>query len=123
MDQKKIAVVHIVKKELNLSDEEYRDILRKVAGVSSSKELDDAGFRKLMNYFVRSKFYRLNPDGMTLKQKLYIKHLSEAVGWDEGHLNNFIHKYYHESSLDALTRKEAMKLIESLKSISVHLAS
>ncbi|KPK96497.1 MAG: hypothetical protein AMJ95_13960 [Omnitrophica WOR_2 bacterium SM23_72] len=120
MDRKKLAIVHIVKKELNLSDEEYRSILQQAAGVSSARDLDDEKFRKLMKYFVRSGYYRINPQGLTIKQKLYIKYLSRQLDWTEEHLNNFIHKYYHKSQIDKLTRKEAIKAIESLKNIRLH---
>ncbi len=117
MDKKKLAVIHIVTKELGISDREYRRILMKEAGVKSARDLDEAGFRKLMNYFVRSKYYRLNAQGLTIKQKLFIKYLARELGWDEPHLANFIHKYYHRACLEDLTRKEASNLIESLKSI------
>jgi hypothetical protein len=120
IDNKKLAVVHILKKELNLSDDEYRDILQQAAGVRSAKDLDEANFRKLMRYFVRSKYYRINPFGLTLKQKLYITYMAREMGWDEGHLNNFIHKYYHKSRVDELTKKEAVKAIESLKNVRQH---
>jgi len=122
MDQKKLALIHIIKKELALSDEEYRTILRRVTGKDSAKDIDDAGFRLLMNYFVRSEYYRINPVGMTIRQKLFIKSLAQSLGWDEGHLTNFIRKYYHESGIDQLTRKEASHLIESLKEIRVRSA-
>jgi hypothetical protein len=120
MDRKKLAVIHIVKKELQLSDVEYRNVLRRIAGVNSAKELDDVKFRKLMNYFVRSKYYQVNPFGLTIRQKLYIKYLAKELGWLEGHLNNFLHKYYHKSKVDQLTKKEAMGAIESLKNIMQH---
>lgn len=120
MDRKKLALIHIVKKELGISDRDYRCILRRIAGVDSSKELDEAGFRKLMYFFVRSRYYRVNAFGMTLKQKLFIKFLASQLGWDETHLRNFIHKFYRREGLDALTRKEASKLIESLKAIRGH---
>ncbi len=120
MDRNKLAVIHIVKKELDLSDAEYRGILQQVAGVSSAKELDDEKFRKLMNYFVRSEYYQVNPFGLTIRQKLYIKYLAKETGWEEEHLDNFIHKYYHKSNLDKLTRKEAVKVIESLKAVRQH---
>ena len=109
-----------MKKELNLSDTEYRNILQQVAGVSSAKELDDEKFRKLMNYFVRSPYYQVNPFGLTIKQKLYIEYLAKEISWEEEHLNNFIHKYYHKSNLDELTRNEAIKVIESLKGVKQH---
>lgn len=120
MDKKKLALIHIIKKELGLSDAEYRGILQEAAGVSSAKDLDEEKFRKLMNYFVRSKYYQVNPFGLTMRQKLYIKYLTQEMNWEEGHLNNFIHKYYHKPDIDSLTRKEAIKAIESLKNISQH---
>ena len=120
MDKKKLALIHIIKKEINLSDVEYRNILQQVAGVKSAKELDDEKFRKLMNYFVRSKHYIVNPFGLTIKQKLYIKFLVQEIGWDEVHFNNFIYKYYHKTDVERLSRKEAIKVIESLKNIKEH---
>ena len=120
IDIKKLALIHIIKKELNLSDTEYRDILQEATGTRSAKDLDDAQFRKLMYYFVRSSHYRLNPFGLTMRQKLFINYLSQQIGWTDEHLNNFIHKYYHKISVDRLTRQEAIKLIESLKNIAKH---
>jgi hypothetical protein len=120
MDRKKLALIHIVKKELGISDRDYRCILGRIAGVDSSKELDEAKFRKLMYFFVRSRYYRVNAFGMTLKQKLFIKFLASRLGWDETHLRNFIHKFYRREGLDALTRKDASKLIESLKAVRAH---
>ncbi|MDD5194850.1 MAG: DUF1018 domain-containing protein [Candidatus Omnitrophica bacterium] len=121
IDKKRLAVIHIVKKELGLSDEEYRNILQAAAGVNSAKDLDEEKFRRLMNYFARSRHYQVNRYGLTIRQKLLIKALTQELMWDESHLNNFIHKYYHKNTLDNLTRKEAIKLIEALKSIKEHI--
>lgn len=120
LDRKRIALIHIVKKELGISDEDYRCILRRIAGVDTSKDLDEAKFRKLMYFFVRSDYYRVNAFGMTLKQKLFIKALARQLRWDLDHLRNFIRKYYQRPGLDYLTRKEASNLIESLKAIRAH---
>jgi len=117
IDRKKLALIHIVKKELRIPEEDYRCLLRRIAGVESSRDLDEAGYRRLMRFFVRSDYYRVNDFGMTLKQKLYIKSLARGLGWNIAHLTNFIHKYYKREGLDVLTRKEASKLIESLKAI------
>jgi len=117
LDRNKLAVIHIAKKELGLSDEEYRDLLEKACGVRSSRELDEAGFRKLMRYFARTRHYRLHRDGMTLRQKLYIRHLVDDLGWEQSHFVNFLKKYYHHGVLEQLTKAEASKLIESLKHI------
>lgn len=117
MDRKKLALIHIVKKELNLSDAQYRSILQEAAGVKSAKDLDEEKFRRLMNYFVRSKHYRINPDGLTIRQKLFIKYLAQQLGWSRAHLKNFIHKYYSKTEISELTKKEAIGVIESLKNI------
>ncbi len=111
----KLALIHIVKKELDLSDEEYRNILERVTGVRSAKDLTEDTFKTLMRYFVRSKHYKINAIGLTLKQRMYIKDLAVQLAWSERHLNNFISKYYKKSHIDALTRKEAIKVIEALK--------
>lgn len=120
MDRKKLALIHIIKRELGLTEEEYRDVLQKTAGVKSAKDLDDFKFRKLMVFLVRSKRYRVNPYGVTLKQKLFIDHLTRELGWDQDHLNHFISKYYRKPNLYAMTRRQAVKLIESLKNVLIH---
>ncbi|MEA2110228.1 MAG: phage protein GemA/Gp16 family protein [Pseudomonadota bacterium] len=120
IDHKKLAVIHIVKRELGLSDEEYRDILEMAAGVSSAKELDNAGFRRLMRYFTRSSHYRLNPHSLTLRQKLFIQHLFEELHWSPPHCRNFLMKYYHKPDIERLNKKEASKVIEALKQIKKH---
>jgi len=117
---KKLALIHIVKKELGLEEKEYRRVLWLVAGVRSARDLDEAGFRKLTRYFVRSDYFRANALGLTLKQKLYAKSLASDLGWEADHLRNFIRKYYRREGLDALDRKQASKLIESLKAIREH---
>ena len=119
MDKKKLAIIHIVKKELDLSDEEYRNILEQSAGVRSAKDLDEEKFRKVMKFFVRSKHYRPHRLGLTIKQKLFMKYLAEQLGWDQPHLNNFIHKYF-KTDLDKLSQKDAGKVIGVLKSMVNH---
>lgn len=120
IDKKKLAVIHIVKKELNLKDKEYREILRSTTGVGSAKDLDDRNFRKLMNAFMRSKYYRMRPDGITLRQKYFIRNLYQDLGWDPKHFKNFMRKYHHREQLDQFTKTEAGKLIESLKNVKEH---
>ena len=117
LDRKKLAVIHITKKELDLTDTQYRDLLEKATGKRSAKDLDEAGFRRLMRYFARTTHYRADSEGITFRQRLYIKHLLEDLDWDVNHLRNFLRKYYHQERLESLTRKEGSKLIEALKHI------
>ncbi|MBC8208552.1 MAG: DUF1018 domain-containing protein [Desulfobulbaceae bacterium] len=117
LDHKKLAVIHIVKRELNLSDLEYRDMLEQVAGVRSARDLDEDSFRRLMRFFARSSHYRVTRHGLTLRQKLYINHLLADLGWDPVHLHNFLRKYYGKDRVKALSKKEATKVILALKNI------
>lgn len=120
IDHKKLAVIHIVKRELKLSDEEYRNILQLAAGVNSAKDLDEAGFRRLMRFFARSNHYRINSQGLTLRQKLFIRHLFAELHWSPPHCRNFLMKYYRKPAIEDLNKKEASKVIEALKQIKRH---
>jgi phage gp16-like protein len=46
-----LVKIHIAKKQLNLSDEEYRAILQGQGGASSSKDLDHPGRQRVLDYF------------------------------------------------------------------------
>lgn len=50
IQRKEIALIHIAKSQLGLTEDEYRGILSSV-GASSSKELDYQRFDELMNQF------------------------------------------------------------------------
>ncbi len=120
VDHNKLAVIHIVKRELGLSDDEYREILQRETGVRSAKDLDEKGFRRLMRYFAGSRHYRINRYGLTFRQKLFINHMVDDLGWDVQHFKNFLNKYYKKTEVDKLTKREASKVIESLKNIFKH---
>lgn len=117
LDPKKLAVIHIVKKELGLSDRAYRDQLERITGVRSAKDLDEPGFRRIMNYFVRSGYYRSSKEGITFRQKMYIMDLKEKLGWTETHFVNFLKKYYGKHDVRELSKKEGTKVIISLQKV------
>jgi len=117
MDKKKLAVIHIVKRELSLSDGEYRNILERVAGVRSAKDLTDDQFHKLMRYFVKTRHYRVTNTSITLRQKYYIRQLQEKLRWDDAHFQNYMHKYFHNREIETYTKHDASNLIVALKAI------
>lgn len=51
-----ISKIHIAKKQLNLSEDEYRAILLGRGGVESSKQLDHAGRQRVLDYFKQRGF-------------------------------------------------------------------
>lgn len=47
-DNKQKALLYVAKSKLNLTDAEYRTALVQIAGVESSKQLDQGGFDAMM---------------------------------------------------------------------------
>src|SRR3954462_12981039 len=43
------TLLHVAKAKLGLDDETYRDLLKAEAGVTSSKDLDNAGLNRVLN--------------------------------------------------------------------------
>lgn len=52
----KLALIHTAKRELNMQDEDYRALLLRAGGVSSSKDLSLEGFDAVMAEFNRLGF-------------------------------------------------------------------
>lgn len=51
-----ISKIHIAKKQLNLSEEEYRSILIGRGGADSAKDLDHLGRKRVLEYFEQRGF-------------------------------------------------------------------
>ncbi len=51
IDQKKLALIAVARKKLNMHDDDYRALLQRAGSVSSTKELAAAGFAALMDEF------------------------------------------------------------------------
>jgi phage gp16-like protein len=65
IDRQKIAVIHVAKTQLGLTDDEYRDALGSV-GAASAKDLFLSQFNTLMRHFERMGFKSKN-------KKQYVK--------------------------------------------------
>ena len=68
MDRAKLAKIHIAKKELALTDDAYRDILRLHFQAESAKELNDRQGTVLINLF-RTKGWSPSPRGQISEAK------------------------------------------------------
>ncbi|WP_396331033.1 gp16 family protein [Burkholderia anthina] len=58
-----LSKIHIAKQQLAMTDDEYRTVLRSVAGVSSAKDLTPEGAHKLLKHFERCGFQPKRPNG------------------------------------------------------------
>ena len=133
IDNKKIALIHVAKNQLGLSEDEYRDILFKEAGVYSSTDLDYQGFKEVIEAFNRMGFESTDKkaakesrrnkkadntqgDTVTPAQQEYIKDLYSRLGWYKqerriGFNKRQIGKPWPQS------KEEASNVIEGLKAM------
>jgi len=126
IDKTKIALLHIAKARLGLSDGAYRDCLRHVAGVASSTELDEHGFEVLMRHFTRRGFvsdYRARgfgerPGMASFKQVNLIRRLWAEATDDEGDdltLGRWMERRFGVAALRFADQRQAQKIIAALK--------
>lgn len=128
LSKAQIGVIHVAKAKLGLDDEAYRDVLERLAGVRSSKDLDRAGFDVVMTEFERLGFVsdykragfgsRRQWDMASFKQVNLIRDLWEEVtdgtGTEQG-LNTFLDTRFKVGALRMVDRHKASKIIAGLK--------
>lgn len=133
--RKKKALVHIAKEDLHLDEESYRRILKGVAGVESSAQLDSEGFQRVMRRFQEMGFkgllphpYHPSPKGrlipsnspqglesITQGQNDFISYLLGELKWEEGHYHAFCQRII--KSLEPHTKRDGQKIIIGLMAI------
>jgi hypothetical protein len=134
--KQQLALIHVAKNQLGLSDDEYRDLLRSVCGVESSKNLNATQFEKLMSRYKELGFVLVlkehpkrkhlqnslkaterDPDALPSPALMFkINELYKELGWVDGNRqigfnNRVIKKPWPQN------RTEANKIIEGLKSM------
>ncbi|MFT8814030.1 regulatory protein GemA [Acetobacter fabarum] len=129
LDPTKIRLIQVARKTLGLQEEDYRNILMHVAGVSSSSDLTDEAFHELMEFFARLGFQseanRANLGRRlgfaTAGQVATIRRLwSDYTGGagTEGQLGHWLERTWKISALRFLPEKEARKAIIVLKKMT-----
>lgn len=126
LNRKKIALVHVAKKEIGLSEELFRRALRIFGGVESTRDLDEDGFNALMGAFqefgFQSEFgkknfgYRIgmaSPGQVAFIRKMWSEYHGGAVS--DGGLNKWLEKHWKISALRFLEAWQAPEVIEVLK--------
>lgn len=129
INQRQRALLHVARRQLGLDEENYRSILRQAAGVESSRDLDPAGFDRVMEVLARMGFSprRRYPSGrargapdpdalVTPAQQKRMADLYTELGWtilerQRGFNRRVVHKPWPQ------TRGEANKIIEALKAM------
>ena len=130
-------ILHVAKAKLKMPDDEYRSSLAVIAGVTSSTELDQAGFEAMMGFFDWMGFKPLQKSGpnygtrpgmasfaqIELIRVLWREWTGQALGAvDETGLNTWVKRVFKVDSLRFLTALQAPKVITALKAMKAHKA-
>lgn len=123
-----ITLLHVAKGKLGWDDALYRSALVRIAGVTSSTELDREGFEAMMGFAEYCGFQPLAPGaprygnrpGMaTFAQLELIRELWREVhgarACDDEALMGWLRKWFKVDSMRFLTRDLARKIITALK--------
>jgi len=118
-----LALIHVAKAQLGLSEDEYREILKAHGGAESAKFLDDLGVDRVLKFFYQLGFKRAKSKRRDLRilasdgQKKMIHCLMEDLGWDRQRLSGFVDRVTAKDYPEELTKQEASKVIEGLKAM------
>jgi hypothetical protein len=122
------AILHVAKAKLGWDDDTYRMVLVRIAGVTTSSDLDQAGFEAMMGFADYCGFRPLakgaprygNRPGMATFAQLELirelwRELHDQTDCDDEALTGWLLKYHKVSSMRFLTLEAARKVIVAFK--------
>ena len=128
LTKKQTALIHVARKQLGLSEERYRHILRTMADVETSKDLDQTGFELVMKAMMalgfRSEFTRTfyshrpgmaTPAQVSLMRKLWGEYTGRDG--DDRALDKWIARTFKVSALRFVTVNQGDRAILALRSM------
>ena len=126
--REKIAIVHVAAHQLRMTDEDYRALLLSAAGVTSSRGLNDAGFRAVMLRFEQLGFTHDKPQAAKFGKRggMATPAQVQTIGklWARWHgaedaraLGRWLERSYGVSDLRFADRMTAQKATEGLKAM------
>ena len=129
MTREQLALIHVAKKQLDMDDALYREMLEQHGGVKSARDLSSRGFQSVMSAFERMGFksnggrrrFGVREGFATDAQLDMIRSLWRAYAGedDERGLNGWLEKWFKISNLRFLPGYKASKVIEALKKMSL----
>jgi len=123
-----ITILHVAKSKLGWTDDIYRQVLVRIAGVTTCKDLDRDGFDAVMGFADHCGFrplgkgaprYGNRPGFATFAQLELIRELWREIHgdrvYDDAALSGWLLKYHKVSSFRFLTLLAGQKVITALK--------
>ncbi|GGA82432.1 hypothetical protein GCM10011491_07310 [Brucella endophytica] len=129
ISKKQIALLHVAKRDLCLTEDDYRAILARYGNCESSADLDATGFDYVMRYFTALGFrstwtkrtYGNRPNMASPAQVDLIRSLwRQFTGSDDPEdreLNRWLNRFHHVSALRFVDTAKAKKIIPALKAM------
>ena len=127
--KKQIALLHVAKRDLGLTDDDYRAILARYGHCESSADLDASGFEHVMRYFTALGFrstwtkrtYGNRPNMASPSQVELIRFLwqqfTDIDDPQDNELNRWLSRFHHTSALRFVSAEKAPKVISALKAM------
>ncbi len=128
LSRQQTAILHVAKAKLGWDDDCYRLALVRIAGVTTSKDLDQDGFAAMMGFADYCGFRPLakgaprygNRPGMATFAQLELirelwRELHDQAACDDAALTGWLLKYHKVNSMRFLTLEAARKVIVALK--------
>lgn len=123
-----IAILHVAKAKLAVPDDQYRSILVQVAGVTSSTDLDQAGFESVMGFFEYLWFKPMVAQGQNFGARAGMASFAQLElirtlwaewthGRNEDALNKSVLRTFKVSGLRFMTADRARKATTALKAM------
>ena len=125
--RKQLALLHVARRDLALTDDDWRGILRETAGVASSRDLDAGGVDSVLRHLEtlgftpdlapRGKDYGWRAGMASPKQVALIRALwhqyTEGQG-DDRSLGKWLHRTIKVSDIKFVTYRDAGRAITAL---------
>ncbi len=119
LSQKQLALIHIARNQIDISEEEYRDLLKNNFRVESSKNLTPFQFKKLMEVFENKLGFVKITGELSEAQYKKIRKMCNLLKWNRERINGFVKRQLGESkAIETINKAEANKVIEGLKGVS-----
>lgn len=115
-----LAKIHVAKKQLALTDDSYRDVVKRVTGADSSKDCTDGQLERLLGEFARLGFVAVSPPkpGKPWVRKIHAiwKELAPLLDQATGTtLDGFVYRQTGIARAEWLDSKQATKVIQGLE--------
>ena len=119
LSHNQLALIHIARNQIEISEEDYRALLRSNFKVDSSKNLTPTQFKKLMEIFENKLGFVRVTGELSQAQYKKIRKICNLLKWNRERINGFVTRQLGEhKAIETLNKSEANKVIEGLKGVS-----